>query len=334
MASDARSAARMATVPSDLSLLRHLLPRTSHAGSSLPTTVEQAATPAQIMDADLPLARLERAFRTPHLDCVAVHDAEQDRMGLVTRSRFFASVSGELGFGRALLARGVTADVADWSPLVLDRTTGIVEAALAVTRRSEDRRYDAVLVRAAEWRVAAPSDLIRALTSLLAVRTLRDEATGLANLAQVRLELADRLARAARTPHRVAVVVLRLDTGDAMRPEHDDAVADALVAQAAAHLRAATPSGWDLGRTGGREFALVGTLAGPIASGPAAEALDGVQAVLATSLRVGATTARLRSAAICSPQGAGDADDLLDGVRRRLAGAVPTPARRLEPAGR
>lgn len=323
-------------MPSDLSLLRHLLPRTTDAGSTLATTVEHAATPAQIMDSRLPLARLQREFRTPHLVCVAVHDEVGNRMGMVTRSRFFGSVSGELGFGRALLARGVVGDVADWAPLVLRRDTGIVEAALAVTSRSEERRYDPVLVEAAEWRVAAPSDLIRALTSLLAVSTLRDGATGLGNLAHVRLELSDRIARAAGTSHRVALLLLRLDADKGGPWQGDGAVRDALVTRATEHLRAVAPAGWELGRTADGEFALVATLAGPLPRDRAAEVLDGVQAALATRLRAGAATARLRSAAVCSPPGRGDTDDLLSSARVRLSGEQAQRQRldrRLEPAG-
>ncbi|WP_199422950.1 hypothetical protein [Actinotalea solisilvae] len=233
----------------------------------------------------------------------------------MTRTRFFGSVSGELGFGRALLARGVAADVADWSPLVLDAATGVVEAALAVTARAEESRYDPVLVRSAEWRIAAPSDLIRALTSLLAVRTLQDAGTGLANLAHVRAAAADRLARSAGSAHRVALVVLRLEPlGGAPFAPSDD-----LVRRAATHLRAATPPGWDLGRTGDAEFGLVGTLVGPVAAPDAAAALDRVQASLAATFATPSGPVALRSAAVCSGRGAGRADDLLDAARGRLA---------------
>lgn len=316
-------------MPTDLSLLRHLLPRTTDAGTSLATTVGEAATPAEIMDADLPLARLERAFRTPHLDSVALHGADDDRIGLVTRSRFFASVSGELGFGRALLARGVAADVADWSPLVLDAATGVVEAALAVTSRAEESRYDPVLVRSAEWRIAAPADLIRALTSQLAVRTLQDDVTGLPNLAHVRAAAADRLARAAGTAHRVALVVLRVDPLDVARAEQGGTGADELARRAAAHLRAAALPGWDVGRTGDAEFGVVGTLVGPLGAPDAAAALDRVQTSLAGTLRTPSGPVALRSAAVCSGRGTGRADDLLASARRRLA----SPVRELASAG-
>ena len=167
-------------MPTDLNLLRHLLPRVDALGSTQVPTLERTATPAEIIDAGHPVARLERAFRSPHLDSVLVHRVADDRMGLVTRSAFFASLSGDLGFGRALLARGVVADVADWQPLVLDGGAGVVEAALALTERSDDRRYDPVVVRCAEWKLAAPADVVRALMALLAVRSLVDEPTGLA----------------------------------------------------------------------------------------------------------------------------------------------------------
>lgn len=308
-------------MPTDLNLLRHLLPRVDALGSTQVPTLERTATPAEIIDAGHPVARLERAFRSPHLDSVLVHRVADDRMGLVTRSAFFASLSGDLGFGRALLARGVVADVADWQPLVLDGGAGVVEAALALTERSDDRRYDPVVVRSAEWKLAAPADVVRALMALLAVRSLVDEPTGLANRAQVDLHVRDRMGRVAGTAHRVAVLALRLDE-DANPQEHDGVTGESLVAAAAAHLRASAPVGWDVGRTGDHDFALVGTVHGPVASAAAAAALDDLQTHLATTLHVGAphaaATGRLRSAAVCTPPGGGDPQALLRSARRRL----------------
>ena len=319
-------------MPTDLNLLRHLLPRVDALGSTQVPTLEQTATPAEIIDAGHPVARLERAFRSPHLDSVLVHRVADDRMGLVTRSAFFASLSGDLGFGRALLARGVVADVADWQPLVLDGGAGVVEAALALTERSDDRRYDPVVVRSAEWMVAAPADVVRALMALLAVRTLGDEPTGLANRAQVDLHVRDRMGRVAGTAHRVALLALRLDE-DGIPQEYDGATTtERLLAAAAAHLRAAAPPGWDVGRTGEHEFALVGTVPGPVASASAAAALDDLQTHLATTLRLGdphGATGRLRSAAVCTPPGGGDPQALLRSARRRLG--VRSEERRLAP---
>ncbi|NCT92492.1 diguanylate cyclase [Cellulomonas sp. APG4] len=331
-------------MPHDLTLLRDLLPRTTSAGTSLPTTVAEASTPIDVVDAGLALPELGRLFRSPHLGSVVVHDG--DRTGLLTRARYFASVSGELGFGRALLARATAATVADWQPLVLAPGTGVVAAALRVTERAPERRYDPVLVSAAEWRVAAPSDLIRALTALLAVRTFRDEVTGLPNLAQTRVGLAERLERSAGSPHRVAVVLLRLEGGDALRLERGDGPADHALVRATAHLQQAAPAGWDLGRVGPHDFALVGVLPGPVAAAQAGAQLDRVQALLATTLAIDPEVSLLlRSAAVCSPAGAGRADDMLHGARRRLAegagrrgpdapdrvGAVRVPT--LEPVG-
>lgn len=310
-------------MPADLDLLRHLLPRLNALGSPPTPTLDHAALPAEIMDAGHPVARLERAFRTPHLDSVLVHRVAEDEVGLVTRSAFFASLSGDLGFGRALLARGVVADVADWNPLVLDAEVGIVEAALELTGRSGERRYDPVVVRSAEWKVAAPADVVRALMALLAVRTLVDEPTGLANLAQVNLQVRERMRRVAGTAHRVAVIALRLDQDALPTEPHGCTPDESLVAAAVAHVHAAAPPGWDLGRTGERELVLVGTVPGPVASGSAAAALDDLQTHLATTLRTGgphAATGRLRSTAVCSPPGGGDTDGLLRSARLRLGG--------------
>lgn len=317
-----------------LTLLRGLLPRTTAAGSSLVTTIEHAATPADVIDATVPLGSLERAFRSPHLGCVVVEDRAAGRLGLVTRARFHATVAGDLGYGRALLSRAQVADVVDWAPLVLDREVGVVEAALTMTSRTVDRRYDPVLVRADAWCVATPDDVVRALSALLAASLLRDDLTGLPNASHVELDIAERLARTAGTPHRVVLLVLRLEGLDRVRAGVGDAPADEIVRRAAGHVRAGAPAGWDVGRTADGELSLLGFLPGSVPQQAMAEYVDGLQRTLASTfppVPAGETVVHLRSAAVLSQGRDDEPAELLTRARRRLG--VPVPRQRPAAAG-
>lgn len=299
----------------DLYLLRSLLP----APKGVPVTrVEQLATPVDLIDAHLPLARLERAFRSPHLVCLAV-EGDDDGVGMVTRARYLAAAAGDLGFGRALLARATVADVTEWAPTVVDPDLGIVEASAVVTARQEERRFDPMLVRSAQWGVVFPVDLVRALTSQLAVSTLRDELTGLGSLMAAHVELDERRRRAAGTPHHVAVVLVRLDGVNELRAAAGDAAADAVLASAADHLRDRCPEGWVPSRVGPTDLLLVGTLAGPLDAAGAMAALTPVERAVAGFRAPDAPEVRWRSAGVCSVPGGAAPDALLRAVRRRLA---------------
>lgn len=314
----------------DLVLLTQRLPRVTAAGTTMATTVGHVARPVDVVDATLPLAGLERAFRSPDLGCVAVRGLGEADVGLVTRRRFLDCLSGRLGFGRALLARGLTADITDWSPLVVDPDAGVVEVALAAMERPEDRRYDAVLVRSAAWQAASASDLVVSLSTLLAVRTLHDPLTTLANRPFLLHQLRDRCARMQDTPHRVAVVQVDVVGFSAVNTELGHVAGDRVLTALATHVRRNVPPSWDVGRTGADELTAVGTVLGPVSDDDAASAVGVTRTALATTLPHTALAddrlVRLRVGAVFSRPGGGKPD--------RLFHAVQEQVRRLRRMGR
>lgn len=321
---------------SDLALLAPRLPRVTAAGTTLATTVGHASRPVDVVDADLPMARLERAFRSRDLTCVAVRPtATGDRTGLISRRRYEGALSGRLGFGRALLARGVAADLADWRALVVDATTSIVDVALAAVGRPEATRDDAVLVRSTEWHAVTPADLVLALTTLLASRSLHDPVTSLANRAYLVHQLRDRSTRCRGTVHRVAVVQAEVSGLGAVNAELGYDAGDRALAVVAAHVLRAVPVGWEVGRTGADELTAVGTLPGPLDDSTAAAAVEVVRAGLTGSVPVpglslpGGLPLTLRAGAVYSRPGGGSPDKLLAAVegqvralRRRARGGM------------
>lgn len=311
-------------ISSDVALLAHRLPRVTAAGTTLATAVGHASRPVDVVDDDLPLADLERAFRSPNLACVAVRETSGSGVGLITRRRYTAALSGRLGFGRALLSRGVTYDLADWRPLVVEPAASIVDVALAAMGRPDDTRDDVVLVRSSEWQIITPADLVAALTTLLAARSLHDPVTSLANRTYLVHQLRERCARSRGTEHRVAVVQADVRGLAAVNAELGYEAGDRALAAVAAHVRRLLPTGWDVGRTGADELTVVGTVLGPVGDGDAAAALEVVRARLAGPVPTPGLAlpddvyVALRVGAVFSKPGGGNPDRLLGAVEAQV----------------
>lgn len=310
-------------MPADLPILTSLLPRVTAAGSSASTTVGELAQPVDFVDADLPFDRLEAAFRSPHLRCVAVQDHRDGGIGLVTRRRFLAEMIGPLGFGRALMTRSATRHLTDWSPLIADARSTVLEVALTAMNRPADRRYDEVLVSSATWGVVSPADFVHALSKRVAVSTLHDPLTSLPARALLlhRLRLLCHVARSTRA--RVGVVQLDVMGFGALNTEHGHIRADALLTAMAARLRRATPKGFEVGRTGNDEFTVIGSISGDLDDRDTEIKLESVRSTLieaAGAIRSpsGNDDVALRSACTVSPPGGADPDDLFWTVQTRL----------------
>lgn len=304
--------------------------------------VGRISRPVDVVDGELPIARLERAFRSPDLACVAITPTTTgSAVGLITRRRLEAGLSGRLGFGRALLSRGVAADLADWRPLVVDPDASIVEVALASIDRSDDTRDDAVLVRADEWRTVTPSDLVLALTTLLAARSLHDSVTSLANRAYLVHQLRERCSRTRGTAHRVAVVQAEVVGLTAVNADHGYDAGDLVLSAVAGHALRTVPPGWDIGRTGPGELTAVGTIPGPLGDDAAAALLETTRAGLSGQVHlpgvapddpVGGVAVTLRAGAVFSRAGGGNPDRLLTAVESQLRALRRRAAARLATA--
>jgi len=230
-------------------------------------TVQTLAHPVEAVDVTMTVARLEQLFRPVNVASVVVLDhTDPDAIGLITRERFMAVMSGRLGYGRAMLARKTVAEITDWQPLVVEPDALVSEAAIVAMSRTTERRYDDVLVRAHVWAVVSTSDLVRSLSTVLAVRSLHDALTGLANRDLVLRRLRQHCAAVADTPERVALVLMDVDDLASVNDRHGVETGDILLAAIATRLTRAAPPLADLGRISGDEFVLVVRL--PAAPGP------------------------------------------------------------------
>ena len=283
------------------------------------------ARPVLVVGSGLPVGDLEVIFREPTLGCVAVHDDEgTDRVGLITRTRFTGAMTGRLGYGRAVLLRRPTGDVADWRPLVVGPDAPVAEVATQAMDRPGERRYDEVLVRGEQWGSAEAADLVLALVGALAQRSTHDPLTRLPGRPSTWHGLTRRCEMAARTRGARVVLVL-LDVRDmaGTNARHGQANGDTLLTELARRLRGAVPPGCEAGRVDGDRFAVLATLP-PVDDLRAAAEADAIRqrmvaALMAPSGGVPPSAwPRLHSSVVWSVAGAAAADDLVREAEVRL----------------
>ena len=210
-------------------------------------TVQTLAHPDEAVEVTMTIARLKQLFRSVSVASVVVLDhTDADAIGLITRERFMAVMSGRLGYGRAMLARKTVAEITDWQPLVVDPDALVSEVALIAMSRTTERRCDDAIVRAHVWSVVSTSDLVRSLSTVLAVRSLHDALTGLANRGLVRRRLRQHRVAVTDIPERVALVVMDVDDLASVNDRHGVETGDILLAAIARRLTRAAPPVADL----------------------------------------------------------------------------------------
>lgn len=310
-----------------MSELTHLTHRLANAVGDYRTaasvTVDQLAHPVDVIEGDLPVSRLELLFRSPHVQCVAVRE-DDERTGLITRRRFDAAMSGRLGFGRAILSRRESRELTDFAPLVVRPDAPVSEVAVRAMERRDERRYDDVLVLGEVWQAVSAADLVRSLSTQLAVRSLHDPLTGLPHRSMFWHLLGRRCAAVVGTPQRVVVAVADLRGFAQTNAVLGQAGGDAVLAAVGAALRGALPELWDVARLDGDEFAVAVTVPGA-ADERQADVIAG-EVVRAVHLALAEPPAGLDArvwpvvdvAGACSGAGAADPDRLVGLVQARL----------------
>ncbi|GIG40188.1 diguanylate cyclase domain-containing protein [Cellulomonas phragmiteti] len=145
----------------------------------VPQRLGDVAVPVRSVGAEDAMADVEVLFRASACTSIAVRDDGPGRVGLLTRHRFTEAMSGRLGYGRAMLTHRPAGQVTDWTPLVLDASTTVVDAARVAMARPADVRHDDVLVPGPSWSAVSTADLVSALTAAVAHRATCDPLTGL-----------------------------------------------------------------------------------------------------------------------------------------------------------
>ena len=227
-------------------------------------TVADVAHPLEVIDSTMSCRSLEELFRPELVESVAVrHVGNPAVVGLITRERCSAAMSGELGYGRALLYRKHVSELTDWSPTVVDPWCGVGEALRIAMARPRRHRYDDLVVRSQVWGGASVASLVDALSGDVVTVSDDDRLTGLHN----RTAWLDALA--AQSDVRVAssgylvVVVVSLHGVRAVNASHGLDAGDAALVSTADGLRREYVPRSTLGRISGTQLGLCAALAGP-----------------------------------------------------------------------
>jgi len=301
---------------------------TARPGAPLAGVVGDLARPVLVVGSTVPVGQLEVIFRRPEVGSVAVQDeGDGRRTGLVTRAGLAAALTGRLGYGRAVLDRKPTAEITDWSPLVVPPGLPVSEVALSAMERVDAHRYDDVLVAGASWSSASTADVMRSLVAALTDRSTHDALTRLPTRPATWHVLAHRCGLLRGSGTRVALLLLDVRDMGGINARHGQGAGDAVLAALADRLRGAVPRGCEVGRVDGDRFAVLATLPAmdDIAAAASADALRqhvlGELAAAPEGFRPELWPA-LHSSVVWSVAGAGSPDELVREAERRLLRAT------------
>lgn len=236
------------------------------AGGGAPRTltVLDVARPLEVVDSTMSCRALEELFRPELVESVAVrHVGDPGAVGLITRERCAAAMSGELGYGRALLYRKHVSELTDWSPTVVDPWCGVGEALRIAMARPRRHRYDDLVVRSRVWGSASVASLVDALSGDVVVASDDDRLTGLLGRSAWLDAVAAQSVPVPAEGGYLAVVVVTLQGIRAVNTGYGLDAGDAAIVSTAEGLRREHVPRSALGRVSGTELALCAALPGP-----------------------------------------------------------------------
>ena len=235
------------------------------AGEEAPARVGQndgdlmsMSTDAVTVLATATCASVEGLFREhPTLTSVAVLDG--CRVGLLQRAQLGHVMAGRLGYGAVLNGRRAVAEVTDWSPLMIDGRSSVVDAAAAMlARRDADQWLDVLVDGGDRLGVVRAAVLLRSMGDAFAVGATHDDLTGLPNRAMF-LALLDQACTRVESADGGGLSVLFIDL-DGFKRLNDTAghhAGDLALVGTARQLTGAARTGDVVARLGGDEFAVL-----------------------------------------------------------------------------
>lgn len=203
---------------------------------------------------------VERSFRNRWTSTSIVVTSPQPGgdPGLVSRSRFLATMAGHRGYGRLQWDSRPIGDLASWKLAALPASATLPQA-VALLGTDQDGDHDLVVVdeQRAPLGIIRPVRLMQALADLAVQQAATDGLTGGASRGHFVGLLAARLLDIGTSVGAVVVAYLDLDrlkaVNDALGHSWGDALLRSVVRRIGSRLRATDL----LGRLGGDEFAVV-----------------------------------------------------------------------------
>lgn len=225
-------------------------------GQPVAETVGDLARPCPAVPGATPVPEVEALFRKDE-QVRAVAVPTRGGLGLLTRTRLHAVLSGELGYGRALLSRAVVERIVHPADVALASGTPLISAAATVLARTGPDRYDDVLVL--DEAGATASVPVATVLEEVGLRfreiALRDPLTGLPNRRMLDEHGHDLVARHGSS--RLAVLYVDLDGFKQVNDTLGHRAGDEVLVEFADRLSRTVRAGDLVCRLGGDEFAVL-----------------------------------------------------------------------------
>ncbi len=221
--------------------------------------VGELARRARVVEPSLGCADLERILLDDPTLASVLLDWPDGAVRLISRMRFFGTLVGRLGYGRALLLRSTVGDLPTVETLILEADTSLGVAALAAATRAAEFSHDDVVVRLADgaFGILPVAELFAELALARSFSALHDPLTGLPNRAFLLARLAQVQARLPSDAHGLAVLFVDVDDFKSVNDSYGHESGDALLIAVGVRLRATLRPGDFLARLGGDEFVIV-----------------------------------------------------------------------------
>lgn len=247
---------------------------TSHSGrprqlswAARVTRIADLAVPAHLVPMDTPVRDVDRMFRSdPGLRCVIVE--QTGYLSLLTREHAEYTLTGRLGYGRAIHTRSTAGDLVPETTFVLAGDTELSQAAQLILDRPEIERYrDVIVLTDAAPHVVSVSQVFQRLAEDFRYAALHDPLTGLPNRRQFQERGTTLMATplppdGAHGPSAndeattgIAVLYIDLDGFKAINDTFGHRIGDQILIDFAARLRDNVRDSDVLARLGGDEFA-------------------------------------------------------------------------------
>jgi diguanylate cyclase (GGDEF)-like protein len=220
-------------------------------------TLGDMANAGMVISPQTPVSNVERQFLNKSALNSIVLDLDAEPV-CISRTWFFATLSGPLGFGRSMYMHETMASFPRPETLVLDAELSPLQASREVVKRPADHRYDDIVVRFGDGHFATlpVAELISEVAYTHRFTSLHDQLTGLANRA---LFLERSTAALERRPQAGGIIAVLFIDLDNFKPINDvfghDAGDIALLTVAKRLLR--TPGAPTVARFGGDEFGML-----------------------------------------------------------------------------
>lgn len=202
---------------------------------------------------------LERLFLgDPTLSSLVVRRSSGELIG-VSRGRFFADFTGQLGYGRALYSRCLVEEMQLPETLFLPAATSVADAAAAVLERPREFRYDDPVVGFGDGSLGTVcvADLFAELAHAHAFDGLHDGLTGLANRRLFLDCLGHARASVSRWGGGFAVLFIDIDDFKTINDGLGHDMGNEVLVAVAALLRDVVGAEDTVARLGGDEFAVL-----------------------------------------------------------------------------